>query len=318
MNSINRLISAPKFFKAKYIIDFINKSEAIFSLKNKQESKFVLDLNKIQQCTMIGVLLIYKFIEFSVKNNCFNAPAFAMNDIVREAMEKYGFTPLIFSYIKDKKKAEKEFKKLKVSITDEFIIAPQALLRNDKYSAETLNSKYLPKIQKYYSFDDKIVSMIFLCFSEVLLNFWEHAVDDTQSIIVANGNKSNLEIACADNGEGIISTLENSEIYTNRKNPESVISKAVKKGITSKSHTNHMGYGLWLIDEIAKRTGGRLHIYSEGGYYIREFGKVKNGKSGYWQGTIIYISLPLDKPITLADIEKPELDNKFNLKINWA
>ncbi len=313
MSSINRKIITPKHFKANSIISFINDCQDIYRLPNKKENGFLLDLSKVKECTMIGVLLVYKIIEFSIKNNCFNRPRYLMAKPFQEAMEKYGFTKLILTFLDDKDVAEREFANLKISVSVNFIIAPQALLRNDKYSSELLNKKYLPQIQQYYSFNDKAVTMIFLCFSEILLNFWEHAVDDTQSIIVAYGNKSNIEISCVDNGKGILTTLKLAG--RQHKDNLSTFKSAVEKGVTSKDLSNHMGYGLWIIDQIAEKTQGRFHLYSEGCYYFREFGKVKIGKCGHWQGTIVYLSIPLGKPITLEDIETP--DNNNNLHIKW-
>jgi anti-sigma regulatory factor (Ser/Thr protein kinase) len=316
MSLINRKIIAPKTFRANSIVNFINECQDIYYLHNKNEKGFLLDLNKTTKCSMIGVLLVYKVIEFSIKNNCFTAPMYLMGVPFQKAMEKYGFTKLIITYLSDQNVAEKEFKNLKISVTDQFIIAPQALLRNDRYSTEILNRKYLPQIEKYYKSSNKAISMIFLCFSEILLNFWEHAVDDTQSIIVANGNKDSIEIACADNGRGILTTLTQSGKAKN--NSIETLRSAVEKGVTSKELTNHMGYGLWIIDEIVSRTKGRFHIYSEGTYYQNEFKKTQSGKCGYWQGTVIYISLPLKNPVTLYDIEPSEKGIGNELKINWS
>lgn len=315
MSLINRKLTAPKYFRANSILKLINDSQDIYHLVGKQEKGFLIDTLKVKETTMIGVLLIYKIIEFSIKNKCFDAPMFTIGVEFKKAMEKYGFTKLILSYMADKKVAEKEFANLKISVTDDFIIAPQALLRNDKYSSQILNSKYLPKIQEYYSFNSKVVTMIFLCFSEILLNFWEHAVDDTQSIIVANGNKSQIEIACVDNGKGILSTLELAG--KGRKTPIETLTAAVDKGVTSKDLSNHMGYGLWIIDQITTRTKGRFHLYSEGCYYMNEFGKIKNGNCGHWQGTIVYLSIPLKNPITLSDIENTSNSLNDELQINW-
>lgn len=316
MNLINRKVVAPKQFRANSIITFINDCEDIFYLQGKKETGFFLDLNEISKCSMIGVLLVYKVIEYSLKNECFNSPMYLMGKPFRNAMKKYGFTKLIITYLSDKNVAEREFKNLKISVTDRFIIAPQALLRNDRFSTEILNRKYLPQIQNYYSFSEKAISMIFLCFSEILLNFWEHAVDDTQSIIVANGNKNNIEIACADNGKGILTTL--AQAGKSKNNSIDTLKSAVEKGVTSKDLTNHMGYGLWIIDEVVKATEGRLHIYSEGTFYQNEFTKVNSGKCGYWKGTVIYVSLPLKNPITLSDIEPITQSMQENIKINWS
>jgi len=71
------------------------------------------------------------------------------------------------------------------------------------------------------------------------------------------------------------------------------------------------------LNEIATRTGGRLHIYSEGAFYNNDFGKIKYKDCGYWKGTIIYLSLPLSKPITLSDIEDCEKGELKEIKINY-
>jgi len=315
--SINRRIVAPKHFTASSLINFIQNCEEIFRLNNKREKGFLLDLSKIQQASMLGSLVIYKLIEYTLTHNCFERPAVYFENPIKEALKKYGFSNLILTFMADRKIAEEEYKKLKVSVGENFIIAPQALLRNDKYSIESLNKNYLPLIEKYYQESDKVVSMIFLVFSEVLLNFWEHAVDDSKSIIVANGNSQNIEIACADTGEGIVTTLGRS-LSSQNINPESVLAKSIQKGVTSKKFSNHMGYGLWILDEIVSRTNGRMHIYSEGAFYYNESGKKKSGKCGFWQGTIIYLSLPLIKPVTLCDIELDSQMQNKEIKINWV
>lgn len=314
--SINRKIVAPKHFTAASLISFINECEEIFRLVNKKEKGFLLDLSKVSQTSMLTILVIYKLIEFTFVNKCFEKPALSYDNPIREAFKKFGFSDLILTYMADRKAAEEEYKKLKVSVGESFIIAPQALLRNDKYSMQSLNKNYLPQIEKYYQQSPKVVSMIFLVFSEILLNFWEHAVEDTKSIIVASGNKQNIEIACADTGEGIVSTLGRS-LSSHTLAPVSILLKAIEKGVTSKQMSNHMGYGLWILDEITSKTKGRMHLYSQGAYYYNEFGKKRQGKCGYWQGTIIYLSLPLIRPCTLCDIELEKKGEKNNIKINW-
>lgn len=315
--SINRSITAPKHFTASSLISFIQNCEDVFRLVNKREKGFLLDLSKVQQASMLGVLVIYKLVEYTFTHHCFERPAIYLDNPIKEAFKKYGFSSLILTYMADRRAAEEEYKKLKVSIGENFIIAPQALLRNDKHSTESLNKNYLPLIEEYYQMSDKVISMIFLVFSEVLLNFWEHAVDDSKSIIVANGNRQNIEIACADTGEGIVSTLGRS-ISSQNIDPVSVLVKATEKGITSKKFSNHMGYGLWILDEIVTRTKGRMHIYSQGAYYYNDSGKEKFGKCGYWQGTIIYLSLPLINPVSLCDIELENKNHNNEIKINWA
>jgi hypothetical protein len=316
MNSVSRIIKPPKQFKSTEIVNFLNDCEKIFQLKNANERGFLLDLSHVNKASMLSALIIYKLIEYSSINSCFDSPLvdLGVNSQMGIALEKYGFTDLLLAYIENKSDVEKELKNLKVSIENNLIIAPHALIRSDKKNREEINKKYLPKIQSYYKHKEKAVSMILLVFSEILLNFWEHAIDDTSSIIVANGNRQYIEIACADTGNGIITTLGGS-LSSRDYRPYEILLKSLEKGVTSKQLTNHMGYGLWILDQIASLTKGRLHIYSQGAYYYNEFGQRKYGSCGYWQGTIVFIALPLENPKTLEDIEGTSLLS--DLKINW-
>lgn len=306
----------PKILRPNNISILLNSLEKAFKLEQKGEPNVKIKLGTVKKTSLLGVLLNYKFIEYTYKHNCFHKPEMFVNSYVEQQWERYGFTKLIHSFISNKDQSEKNYKNLKVKVDDRFIIAPQALLRSKDYSDRFLKTDFLPQIENYYKEKEKVVSMIFLCLSEILLNFWEHAIDDTNSILVAEGNKNNIEIACADTGNGIISTL--SKTFENEIiNKEGILKKSVEKNVTSKKMTNHMGYGLWILNQIVSETKGRLHIYSEGAGFKNDFGKELTEKCGYWKGTIIYLSLPLKNPITLCDIEKHD-DKKFNdIKINW-
>jgi hypothetical protein len=306
----------PKVLKPNNIVELLNSLEKAFKMEEQLVPDAKINLTKVKKTSLLGVLLNYKFIEYTYKNNCFKKPEMIVNEYVKKQWERYGFTKLIHSFVSNKDLTEKNYKNLKVKVDERFIIAPQALLRSKDYSDRFMKSEFLPKIEDYYKKNDKVVSMIFLCLSEILLNFWEHAVDDTNSILVAEGNDNHIEIACADTGNGIITTLnkifENSSI-----DRAETLKKSVEKYVTSKKMTNHMGYGLWILNQITTKTKGRFHIYSEGAYFKNDFGKEIADKCGYWKGTIIYLSLPLNNPVTLTDIENHD-SKKFNdIKINW-
>ncbi len=306
----------PKILRPGDIIELLDSLEKAFSMEGKSIPDAKILLDKVKKTSLLGILLNYKFIEYTYKHYCFKKPEMIVNDYVKKEWERYGFTKLINSFVSNKDLTEKNYKQLKVKVEDRFIIAPQALLRSKDYSDKFLKSEFLPKIENYYSNNDKVVSMIFLCLSEILLNFWEHAVDDTNSILVAEGNTNHIEIGCADTGNGIITTLN--QVFKNSSlDRPSTLKKAVEKFVTSKKMTNHMGYGLWILNQITTKTKGRFHLYSEGAYFKNDFGKEFVGKCGYWKGTIIYLSLPLKKPITLTDLENHD-NKKFNdIKINW-
>lgn len=312
---IDRRITAPKHFNNSSTSEFLKVCEEIFRLNNKRVAGVSLDLSKVKQISLLGVLIIYKVVEYSSLNQCYHSPMIEYDDVMLGAWDKYGFTSLILTYIDNPRKVEKEYEKLKVRIGENFIIAPQPLLRDSHYTKATIREKYLTSIESYYSYNSKIVSMVFICLSEILLNFWEHASEDSKSILVASGNKSTIEIACADTGQGIISTLSE-HVSESRLSKEQILLESLKKGVTSRKNTSHMGYGLWILDEIAKRTKGNLHIYSEGYFYQRFGTKVKSGETGYWKGTIVYLSLPFTNLTTLSDIIDPK--SFQNLKIKWS
>ncbi|MBL7951817.1 MAG: ATP-binding protein [Flavobacteriales bacterium] len=309
-------VVAPKTFKANSIISFINDCAPIFSYKGKRRAGFELDVSRVKECSMIGVLLVYKIMEYCSKQQCFTRPMISIKSEFAASMERYGFTKLITACVEDPERARRELRDLKITIQNSFIMAPQALLKSDRYTAEMLNKNYLPQIEAYYKNQPALISMVFQCLSEVLLNFWEHAVDDTESVIVAHGTKGAVEIACADNGKGIISTLRGAG--KERRDDVSTLMSAVEKGVTSKELTNHMGYGLWIVDQIVSHAKGRLHLYSEGSYYQNEYGKIKAGTCGYWQGTVVYLSLPVANPVNLSDIEKDMKGRQDSIQIKWS
>ena len=306
------IIQAPKNFTKNFVMDFLRKVEITFTWKNKAMKDVGIDLSTIQHIDILGLLIIYKYIDYTSSHRCFYEPKLWVDRYINEIWSQYEFDQLIQAYLNNKE-TDKPFKELRVTLDDRFIIAPQALLRNSNYSNEYLKKEFIPKIEKYYKDKPKVTDLIFSCFSEVLLNFWEHAVSDTRSIIIADGNPSVIDIACADTGIGIVSSLRS--VLKTTKESE-LLSKAVERGITSKPNTNHMGFGLWLVNELVKLNNGRLHLYSEGYYYYNNYGKIKYGTCPYWPGTIIYINLNLKNPKTLSDLLS--LNSPNQLKINFT
>jgi hypothetical protein len=303
--------TAPKHFNINYVKEFLKEFEPTLKWKGKMVPDVLIDLSRVEQISIIGLLITYKFIDYTYNNFCFKKPNLTVSDYIQEAWDKYEFRELISAYIANRDQTEKAYKKLKIKVDDQFIIAPQALLRESDFSQTYLKNEFLPKIREYYSFNDKAVNLIFICLSEILLNFWEHAIDDTKTIILADGNRQKIEIACADTGIGIISNL--SPTLPNIRKKEEILARAFEKGITSKIGTAHMGYGLWMVNELAKLNKSKLHLYSEGFFYKNDYGKVKVGKCGYWPGTIIYINLNLQNPKTISDL--PAF-NQFDYELN--
>lgn len=308
-------ITVPKVLNVTSVPLLLNQVSIVFSSEEKKMEMYALDLSKIKKTNVLGMLLIYKIIEYSVEKKCFKHPLIYFDKFIENKLAEYDFIPLINSYIEERDSSSK-LKNLKIQLTDKFILAPQPLLRESNFTNNYLKTKFLPKISEYYSGQDKVISMIFTCFSEILLNFWEHAVEDTKSIMIADGNKQYIEIACADTGNGIISTLQSNPKY-NGLSKEQLIFECVNKNVTSKENTFHMGYGLWLIDQIISAIEGRFYLFSEGVAYANEYGKKSIFKTAYWKGTIVYLAMPIQNPKSLVDIESFKNDEMNNIKIDF-
>lgn len=300
-----KIYSPPKKFLINNVLDFLRNVEDIFMLRDHMIKDVFLNLRDIEKIDILGSLLIYKFIEYTATHGCFEKPRIVDGEYIKKELNRYGFWKLIQNY---KSTKDEDLKNLNFQDKGSFFVAPMALLRNNKYEKNML----LPKIETYYKGNNDAISNVLTCLGEVMLNFWEHAVNDSQSILVATGNKNKIEIACADTGDGIISSLLP---IVGKISKERILRKALDKNITSKINTNHMGCGLWEVNELVTMNKGRLHLYSEGVYLQNDYGKIKTDSCAYWKGTIIYINLPLNNPKTLKDINCDE--DFFNIKINY-
>jgi hypothetical protein len=306
-----RTIYAPKRITKNSVQEFLRKFEFTLSWKDKLVANIQINLNSVVEVDILGLLIIYKYIDFTYHNNCFRKPELITNSYIDSSWTKYEFDKLILAYVSNKDVTEKAFKEFRIKFDGKFIIAPQALLRTGNYTKDYLENEFIPKLSNYYNDDIKVTDLIFSCFSEILLNFWEHAVADTKSVIMADGNKEKIEIACADTGIGIISNLSN---QFNDINLSELLSLSVEKGVTSKPNSNHMGFGLWLVNELISLNYGRLHLYSQGYYYYNDFGRISKGKCPYWPGTIIYINLYLSNPKTISDLIPNDFSKELKIK----
>lgn len=300
------------------ITSFLKNVEIIFDWKEKRTSNVLFNLSKVTEIDMLGLLLSYKIIEFSVENKCICNSHLRTNEYVDKRLSEFKFQDLLNSYL-DNKRAD--YTNLGFIKNEKLFIAPFPLLRQNVYTKAKIQENYFPEIEKYYqqvsqNNEKNIASMVLQCFSEILLNFWEHAVNDTKSIIIAHGTKDFIEIACADTGNGIISTL--GPTLDENISKDDILLKALEMGITSKKDTDHMGCGLWIINQIISLNNGRLKLFSEGQYVTNEYGKITNGRCAYWGGTIIYIFISLTSPKDLSGIlDINECKELNNLNINF-
>lgn len=301
------------------LLSFLKAVEQIFNWKNKKTPNVIFNLAEVKEIDMLGLLLNYKIIEFCVENRCICDSKLKTNEYIQNKLSEFKFWDLLNSYL-DEKRAD--YTNLDFFIKGKrLFIAPFPLLRENEYTKAKIKDSYFPKIEEYYkemakNNEENIASMILQCFSEILLNFWEHAVNDTKSIIIANGNVDFIEIACADTGNGIISTL--GPTLNENISKDEILLKSLEMGVTSKKDTDHMGCGLWIINQITNLSKGRLILISEGQYVKNEYGKISKGECSYWGGTIIYVFLSLSSPKNLSDIlPENEYNELNNLNVNF-
>lgn len=299
-------VNLPDRLVMNNIFELVRKLNFMYKEQGKNKPNVYLILRSLKEIDILGILILYKFMDFSLRERCFKSPNFH-NEVKSEfnkQVKQYGFDNLISECYRDRMEMKKNFDNLKVEIKDNFLIAPIAIK-----SEEEINKSALKQIESYYK-DENICTIIFSIFSELHSNFNAHSNDTSRSIIVAYGNKDYVEISCADSGDGIINTMRRSH---NVKDDCRLLKKAMSKGISSKPLTNHMGYGLWILDEIVKLSKGQLLVYSQTACYINRSGKESLFEVPNWKGTMVYVKLKLSNLPAYEEIYKPILKSEINI-----
>ena len=269
----DRVVTLKKRVTVHNLNTLLGQISFVFIQRVKSMPDFYLLLENVEDIDLSGVLLIYKFVEYSVGHGCFFKPRISLSVKAQSQIKYFGFHELIS-------------------------IAPFAMEKINIQKDTDINTIYYPKFSDYYH-EEKRCLMIFQIFIELYNNFISHAEDVGKSIMVAHGNSNKIEIACVDSGIGIVSSLKDK--YPNRPS-EFILNQALKKDVSSKSDNYHMGYGLWFIDEIAYRLGGRIDIFTNDVMYTRIGKYSKVIKSSIWQGTFVHITLPLNQSLLFDDL----------------
>ena len=313
-NRFLKVIQAPKNMEINSISSFIRVFNFIFDLAGKEKPNYFLSFSKVERCDVTGLLLLYKMLEYSVNKKCFHSPEtdVVSQILIRDYITEYGFFELIKSLMNNPDAIDlRPYKKLRISSDEKVLIAPIALIRSDNlHATQIIKNHYGPKISSFYQ-DEGVQQMILSVYTEILHNFWAHATSDTKSIIVGYGTKNYFEIACCDNGYGIDGTMN--ARFPN-KNPKFLVKKAMENGVTSKVNSNHMGYGLWYINEVVSKARGKLTIVSNNVMFRNEYGKVSVSDCPFWKGCIVSLKLPLSNPISIKDIK---VDKSNDVNINF-
>lgn len=278
----------------------VTKLNFIFNLKNKELKNYDFQINiSYNEFTSITSLIIYKILAYSLDNKCLSNPS-ANIDYITQLFAKFHLQDLIKAYY-EQKDINRIFANIKPLQKNDFFVAPHPINRDFVKNKEELTNKYYDTIHNYYKDKNfEIIEYIKTCLVEISSNFLYHAENDDKSILMAEGNKSKVEIISVDTSEGIISTMK--EKFSS--SDKDLLKLAFERKISSKIENGHCGTGLWLINEIVNNLKGKLIIHSEGYIYRNINGKVRIFASSFWKGTIIYVKLPITEVI--------EINNFFN------
>lgn len=290
------LLYLPERIVINYITTFIRKMNFFYTYNGRKYPSFHLSAYNVKDIDILGVLLLYKFFEYSIKNECFDHPIVDYLEKIKTEIAEYGFGSLVSECFVDPKRMENEYKNLKPYVNNQkFLVSPITLYQGNKNRSQ-IERNCFSLISSYYD-DEKQADMVFIVLSELIGNFYSHSDDTNKSILVAYGDNHYIEIACADSGVGIVSTLRP---FFPKKKETDILLQSIKKGISCKPKTDHMGNGLWMLDQIVRFNGGRLFLCSYNSIYERIGNKTSIIQGPTWRGSIIYVKLDVTKPVSMS------------------
>ena len=314
LNILNDLlfISIPRKFNSSSLDAFLVDIDFVF--KQVTHPSAILSLRETNEISILGLIIIYKFIAYTATHRTFQVASVDIPQKINRRFEEIGLSNLINSYIV-KSDRNSAFNNLKKVTENSFFIYPQKLVRREEHLDENIRSLFCETISEFYTAHGKAnaTGLLSTCIGELIMNFWEHATDESETVVTAHGTLNTFKIVLADNGQGIATTLSS----TSSKSKEELISSCIRKGVTSKKHSYHMGFGLYYVSELTKLNDGTLNIWSEGYRLTTNRKRSSIRKTGHWKGTIIELHLDLSKP---KNIQEMQLYKGFkpSIKINFG
>lgn len=284
---MNIRLQSPKNVSQTRLTDYLTAFEPVF-IGSKQFQNMEFDFSKVKSISLLGQMLVYKTLEWNAFKNRYERATLTLSKNMRTELKKTGMHYYLKPMLKGsiRKWFGHHDNKLKTEITDNFIIYPVFVSREDKYDKQL--SVLLDRLESFYSFNPHIIHILGIVISEIYGNFSSHAIDDERTIMAARGNNQYVEFGFVDNGQGIVSSLKHAGVVTHKK----PISRSIEQGVTSKEGTDHIGYGLWHVSRICQTTNSQLIICSEGSSLSlsRKLDFVEKNV-GFWKGTILYVRL---------------------------
>ena len=153
MNKIEYKI--PQKLTQRNTKEFLKSIDGVFKLSGKKIEGFNLDAKDTSEIDILGQLLLYKFLDFTVNKNCFLNPKTNLkyNYIIADKFKKYGFTNLVDSCFSPS--SRDTFANNEQFIEKEGIYTAPMILRraSDESGIGNVNES---KINQYYSYDINI------------------------------------------------------------------------------------------------------------------------------------------------------------------
>lgn len=168
-------------------------------------------------------------------------------------------------------------------------------------------SDELVELFKRGNVDNKTLSAIGTMLRELIDNCYSHTnVEDgiygaLCAQVWSGGGKA--QIAIADNGIGIRTSLLQNPRLTERLMYENGCQLATEYGITSKPGMGHSGYGLTVVRRLLEQNGGRLFVRSLAESFIVDGAACKSCQLTHrWRGTLLIIEWDLEKKMNIREV----------------
>ena len=88
----------PPICTIQRIKQYLDIASPIFGMEHKKIEHVTVDTHLVERMDIVGVLLIYKFVEYTSKKACFKSPEMIGNKNFLYEMQRLGFWELLHSF----------------------------------------------------------------------------------------------------------------------------------------------------------------------------------------------------------------------------
>lgn len=99
----SHVLKTPVHFTEQYIKEFLKEASFLFRIRHPMNS-FLFDATDTKKISLMGLVLIYKFLEYSVQNQKFFKPVIRIGNYVDVEITKYGFHDLFMHLLSRSRK----------------------------------------------------------------------------------------------------------------------------------------------------------------------------------------------------------------------